>query len=263
MSQLIKPVWMFDAGARSIAARKAVRHCEGALTRVTSETDGSNAAFGLQRDQEKINAVVWGDGQFEFRLDAILVLIELGGASACDLLVKIANDAHFDGDEIRQAAIWGLGKTGLKAYDALCSFIDDPDDNVAMHAIAGFGKDTPEGVVQKLIAKLSSGPRRAAAASEALRLIGTETVIAALARAAPFFNNWVLATLGRMPPALVRESLCGSPLFARVEPLLLLNADGNWLASADRVMDMAFLLRETEGESPCSDRAPAHRRHNE
>jgi HEAT repeat protein len=178
-------------------------------------------------------------------MEAVLILTELGSNFARDELMKIASDARFTDDEIRQAAIWGLGKAGLKAYGALRSFIDDPDDNVAMHAILAFGRDTPQAVITELVADLASAHlRRATAASEALRVIGNEAVVAALAAAAQTGSNWVLATLGRMPPDMVRSGLQGNPLLARIEPLLLLNAGANWLASEDRVLDLSFLGKQ-------------------
>jgi HEAT repeat protein len=159
--------------------------------------------------------------------------------------LKVARDPRFRGDEIRQAAIWGLGKFGLKAYDELRHFIDDLDDNVAMHAIVAFGSDTPPVVIDGLVADLGSPIiRRAAAASEALRKIATKTAVQALARTAKTGNNWVIATLGRLPPELVREHLKGSDALAKVEPLLLLNQDTNWLTSENRVLDVTFLSKQ-------------------
>lgn len=213
--------------------------------RVALEAAGSAAVLGSQLGRERIEAVVWGTGEPEFRMEAVLILTELGSNFARDELMKIASDARFTDDEIRQAAIWGLGKAGLKAYGALRSFIDDPDDNVAMHAIIAFGRDTPQAVITELVADLASAHlRRATAASEALRVIGNEAVIAALAAAAQTGSNWVLATLGRMPPDMVRSGLQGNTLLARIEPLLLLNAGANWLASEDRVLDLAFLGKQ-------------------
>jgi hypothetical protein len=46
-------------------------------------------------------------------------------------------------------------------------------------------------------------PRRAPAAPEALRLIANETVLRILIETAAGNNDWVLATLGRLPPAIV------------------------------------------------------------
>ena len=69
--------------------------------------------------------------------------------------------AEIAGDEIRQAAVWGLGKAGLKAYDQL-PFIGDTDENLALHAIAAFGSDTPEAVIRQLVSELATADSRRA-----------------------------------------------------------------------------------------------------
>jgi hypothetical protein len=92
--------------------------------------------------------------------------------------VKVANSIDIPDEELRQAAVWGLGKAGVKAYEELLPFIGDFDENVALHAMVAFGTDTPEAVIANLVAELLIGdPRRAPAASEALRAIGSESVV--------------------------------------------------------------------------------------
>jgi hypothetical protein len=141
--------------------------------------------------------------------------------------------------------VWGLGKAGLKTYGALMPFIADPDENVALHAIVAFGKDTPEAIIHQLVAELAVGdPRRAPAASEALRLIATDTVVRALIEAAAKRHDWVLATLGRLPPNLVRPAIEQAGLVRTLAPMLLLSEGANWLASEDRVIDLAFLAKQ-------------------
>jgi len=77
-----------------------------------------------------------------------------------------------------------------------------------------------------------------------LRLIANETVLKCLIEAAAGDHDWVLATLGRLPPDLVKPALAGSDLLKRVAPMLLLGEGANWLASEDRVMDIAFLTKQ-------------------
>jgi len=169
-------------------------------------------------------------------MEAVLILTELGSDFSRRELMRVAGDARFEGDEIRQAAVWGLGKAGLKAYREIVPFIASADENLALHAIASFGSDTPEDVIRRLIAELTSGDqRRAAGASEALRLIGGETVLRVLLEA---------AAGGRLPPALVRSAVEGTALASRLAPMLLLGEGANWLASEDRVMDIAFLAKQ-------------------
>src|SRR5260221_7876530 len=67
---------------------------------------------------------------------------------------------------------------GLKRYADLLPFLNDAERDVVLHAIAAFGNDTTELVVIQLIAELTSGnERRAPAASEALRIIGSDVVL--------------------------------------------------------------------------------------
>jgi hypothetical protein len=229
---------------------RAVPALESLLTkeadeRVALEAAGSAATLGSHLGQERIEAVLRGVGRADLRMEAVLILTELGSDFARRELVRLIGDRRFAGDEIRQAAVWGLGKTGLKAYKELLPFIADEDENVALHAIVAFGSDTPEPTVRKLVGELvKADPRRAPAASEALRLIASETVVKLLIEAADAGHEWALATLGRLQPELVRPAIRGSKLLSRLSPMLLLSQGANWLASEDRVMDISFLAKQ-------------------
>lgn len=214
--------------------------------RVLLEAAGSAATLGSAFGQERIEGVLWSGERADLRMEAVLILTELGSPFARQELVRLAGDARFQGDEIRQAAIWGLGKSGLKAYEELPVFIGDSDENVALHAIVAFGPDTPESVVRTLVQMLITGqPRISSAASEALRIIGSEVTVRVLSEAAESGGgDWCIATLGRMPPHLVRSALGGTDLLARVAPVMLLAGDANWLAAEDRAMDIAFLAKQ-------------------
>jgi hypothetical protein len=213
--------------------------------RVALEAAGASATLGSAFGQDFIGKVLWGDGRKDLRMEAVLILTELGSQFACTELIKVAGDTKLAGDEIRQAAVWGLGKAGLKAYDKILPFIGDTDENLALHAIAAFGSDTSDVVIGQLVSELVAGDsRRASAASETLRLIANETVLKCLIEAAATENDWVLATLGRLPAALVKPAIAGSALMKRIAPMLLMGEGANWLASEDRVMDIAFLTKQ-------------------
>jgi hypothetical protein len=213
--------------------------------RVALEAAGASATLGSALGQDYIGKVLWGDGRKDLRMEAVLILTELGSPFARSELVQVANDATLAGDEIRQAAVWGLGKAGLKAYDQILPFIGDPDENLALHAIAAFGSDTPERVIRQLVSELvTADSRRASAASETLRLIANGTVLKCLIEATNIEHDWVLATLGRLPAALVKPAIAETPLMKRLAPMLLMGEGANWLASEDRVMDIAFLAKQ-------------------
>jgi len=233
-----------DLRNQAVAALEALLKAEKE-ERVSLEAAGSSAALGSALGQEQIGKVVWGAGRQDLRMEAVLILTELGSDFAREELERIAAEQKFAEDEIRQAAVWGLGKAGLRAYDRLLPFIADKDENVALHAIVAFGADTPEAVIRSLIADLTKGDaHRAAAASEALRLIASETAVKCLIEAAAQSHDWVLATLGRLSRGLVMPAVAGSDLLKKLAPMLLLGDGANWLASEDRVMDIAFLAKQ-------------------
>ena len=218
--------------------------------RIVLEAAGSAAALGSELGQERVRRFVWDNDEWpELRMEAVLILTEIGcSAFTREQLNCIATDRRFDGDELRQAAVWGLGKAGLKSYEDLLAFIDDLDEDVALHAITAFGADTPRPVIDHLVRDLLAGtPRRAPAASEALRTIGSRDVLQALVDTASTGRpvpDWIVATLGRLPPELVRIHLRNSPLLGRVEPMLLTARGTNWLASEAATTGMAFLLKQ-------------------
>ena len=90
---------------------------------------------------------------------------------------------------------------------------------MALHAIVGFGDDAGAAVIDNLIAALlAEDDARAPAASEALRCIGSDLVLARLIAAKRGRNHpdpWLLATLGRLPPDRVRLALPEYPILDR------------------------------------------------
>jgi len=221
---------------------------EEAEERVALEAAGAAAALGSPAGQEWINSVLWGDGRADLRMEAVLILTELGSVFAREELRRIAADHKFMGDEIRQAAVWSLGKAGLKVYDDLLPFIDDEDENVALHAIIALGEDTPKAVVEKLVQALQTGnPRRAPAASEALKNINNDSVVEALVEAVQIGGSaqgWILATLGRLSPEIVQQRLAGTPLLEQIAPMLLIAQGANWLSTEAAISDISFLVKQ-------------------
>lgn len=233
-----------DLHAAAVPALESLLETE-TEERVALEAAGASAALGSALGQDYIGKVLWGEGRKDLRMEAVLILTELGSAFARSELVQVASDATLAGDEIRQAAVWGLGKAGLKAYDKILPFIGDQDENLALHAIAAFGSDTPEEVIRQLVSELvTADSRRASAASETLRLLANETVLKCLIEATNIEHDWVLATLGRLPLALVKPVIAETPLMRRLAPMLLMGEGANWLASEERVMDIAFLAKQ-------------------
>ena len=218
--------------------------------RVALEAAGSAAALGSEFGQEQITRFVWdNEDRPELRLEAVFILTELGhNPFTREQLNRVVADPRFEGDELRQAAVWALGKSGLKCYEDVLPFIDDADENLALHAIGAFGADTPRPVIDRLVQDLIAGdPRRAPAASEALRIIASDEVLRALVTAADAGQpvpDWIVATLGRLPPGRVRAALQDSPLLDQIAPMLLTARGAHWLASDTIGTDVAFLLKQ-------------------
>jgi hypothetical protein len=216
--------------------------------RVLLEAAGAGTALGSAKARERLESLLWHGERGDLRMEAVLILTELRAPGAHEILSAVITSPNFAYEEIRQAAVWGLGKAGLQRYDDLVPFIGDPDRDVALHAIAGFGENTPADVIDRLIVVLISGdPERAPAASEALRIIGTDLVLGWLLDAQRSTNQsdaWILATLGRLPVMMVRAALHGNALLSRLEPLLLLSESSNWLADSTVDIDIKFLLKQ-------------------
>ncbi|WP_137079918.1 HEAT repeat domain-containing protein [Halomonas caseinilytica] len=223
-------------------------HAKKEDKRVALEAAGSLAAFESKEGQRWLRSFLSHEKDLPLKMEAIFVLAELGNDFARSELIGVANSDEARGTELRQAAVWGLGKSGLKQYAELVRFIDDEDEEVALHAIAAFGTDVPQEVVHELVQRLAHGnTRRAAAASEVLKLIGTDEVITVLMEVFSSSDghlDWVLATLGRMPPERVRDALKDDPVIQKLAPMLLVANGANWLASDKCYRDLVSLLSQ-------------------
>lgn len=217
--------------------------------RVALEIAGTTAALGSAVGEERMRVFLDAEDAAALSMEAILILTEIGGEFARAELIRLAKDPALRQDERRQAAIWGLGKAGLRDYRELLPHLTDTQENVVFHAIAAFGSDTPADAIKRLVDMLATaGAEFAPAASESLRVIGNRLVIEALtARVLRGGTgaDWSFATLGRLDPDLVRTVLHGSPLLARLEPMLLIAQGANWLSCEDAMVNLAFLLKQT------------------
>jgi hypothetical protein len=181
-------------------------------------------------------------------LEAVLILAEVGGSRASALLHALAADQRFHGREIRQAAVWGLGRHGCADFPKVVAFIADADEQVAVHAIGalcGQADACADGIIARMVA---ADQRGAAAYSAALAQIATPAVLERLIRAwaGAGGNPWIPLTVARMPEGLVRSALAGHALSAIVEPLLMYQSPtGNWLSRQDIIRDRLALTRQT------------------
>lgn len=235
------------ASAPRVALKELKKaHATESEPRVKLEMAGAIARLSAADGVPLLTEAVKAPERPDLRIEAVLILTELGSVEGAAALKAIASSAAA-GDEVKQAAVWGLGLAGAKDYAALVPFLSNAEPDVRLHAISAFGADASAAAVRQLIDLLaSSDPVTRASASEALRLIGGSVVLRELVRAAAASSvPWVLSTLGRLPAAEVRAALSGSPLLERIEPLLLSRSpEENWMAAVSVEQRYRFLLQQ-------------------
>ncbi len=218
--------------------------------RVAIELAGALAQLGAPAGFDWLQAVIDAGVEPSAMLEAVLILAEVGGDTAGAMLATIAGDGRWRGQELRSAAIWGLGRNGCGDYPRLLPFLADDEEEVVLHALCGFGA-AASGCADRLIAMmLAPGSRAAAACSAALERIGTPAVLELLVAAwrAADTHPWISLTVARLPEDLVRSGLAGHPLLARLEPLMLYRSQaGNWLARDATVRRLDWLARQASG----------------
>lgn len=216
-------------------------------TRAALEIAGALARLGAEVGFEYLAAATTKDDfPASLRMEAVLILSELLDKRAVAVLEALAGTRDLENDEIRQAAVWGLGASGAKRYDLLCNHIAD-DYDVALHAIAAFGEDVPRAVIDDLVRRLvdAKDQRAPAAAAEVLRLIGSREVAEALLamwKVNP--SPWVVATLGRLPKCAVSDVDLPADLVHAITPVRLVSDSENWLAAGAITTDLRFLLQQ-------------------
>jgi len=225
--------------------------------RVALEAAVALARLGDERGLVLIQSTI-NQPKIDFlRMEAVLALSEFRNhalAPRCAaMLVECARNESLVGDEVRQAAIWGLGKDGLRTYQALLSFIDAPDINERVHAINAFGSDCSADVTKMLASILvdtaASAQRRSSASFILGSAIPPEIVapwlVSLSAHSDKSGRNWVLATLGQMNPTALRPYIINSALVEQLEPLQLFSPQTNWTRSDTNIDLLAFVRKQT------------------
>ena len=225
--------------------------------RVALEAAVSLTRLGSDHGLELLRAAI-DDPQVPFlRMEAVLAFSELYGtplATRCaDLLTEYAQAEALADDEVRQAAIWGLGKDGLRTYARLLPFLDAPAEEELVHAVCAFGPDADAAIADDLIAVLAdqaAQERKRASASFVLARtipahLSAPRLVALRAHASPGTRDWALATLGQMSPAAIRGYVADPALATQLRPLQLTSPETNWTRS-EQITDMlAFVRKQT------------------
>ncbi len=229
--------------------------------RVALEAAASLTRLGSDHGLELLRAGI-EDPRIPFlRMEAVLALSELHGtplATHCaDLLADYAQAEALVDEEVRQAAIWGLGKDGLRAYPRLFAFLDAAADEERVHAVCAFGPDADASLADQLIAVLAdqtAPERKRASASFVLARtisanISAPRLVSLRTHASAVTRDWALATLGQMSPAAIRDFMADPALAAQLRPLQLTSPETNWTRS-EQITDTLTFVRKQTVEAP-------------
>lgn len=213
--------------------------------RVRLETAASLARLDVVEGLDHLRSQIASPSLDYLRMEAILILGEVATASARDLLVEAAQSAALQGDEARQAAVWGLGHAGCRSYRELIPFLADTDDDVALHAVCGFAKPVPAPVGGALAAvALGADARGRAAAITVLGRCGGPNEIRALAGGVGGADTdaRALAGLAKFRREAVVAAGINATTMSRLDPLYaLVDPRKNWLAKESVAGDLTYL----------------------
>ncbi|HWD21438.1 MAG TPA: HEAT repeat domain-containing protein, partial [Verrucomicrobiae bacterium] len=225
--------------------------------RVALEAAASLIRLGDNRGLELLRSAI-DNPQIEYlRMEAFLALAEFHGTelapSCAELLAEYASSEAFVGDEVRQAAIWGLGKDGLRDYLRLLEFLDVPSDEERVHAVCAFGPELNAEIADALAAILTnpdSSDRKIAGASYILaKIVPAQLSIPRLVQARKHpsqrAQHWAIATLGQMNPTSIRLHIKDAALAAELVPFQLTSEESNWTRSEQVTEMLAFVRKQT------------------
>jgi hypothetical protein len=137
-------------------------------------------------------------------MERVLILSELvDSKAAAESLVRIARDTD-KSDEIRAAAVWGLGSTWHDHFGYCWSLAFDDSEKVRRHAQASLGVPSL-GDLPELLAALKDSTRAPLAAAVLARSRSIAELVSALSD--PEGHDWALQALGQAEPAAVHELL--------------------------------------------------------
>jgi len=225
--------------------------------RVSLESAGSLTKLGAPDGLERLLQEIQSPRTDYLRMEAVLLLSELSGTplrdEAAAALSTLATQAEFSGNEIRQAAIWGLGCTGLRAYSSLIPLLDAEDDNERIHAVVALGRDLPAAIVDRLLELLSldssSVLLRASCAHVLIRLEHPQRAIVGLKELATTGSRlgraWAKAALGSMPPEQLRGIVEDPELLSDILATQLLSEHSNWTSTEETWAVLSFTQKQT------------------
>lgn len=168
------------------------------------------------------------------QMEAVFILSEIPGGVATDALKEVGAPAAGRHEEVRSAAVWGLGTGAFPVPELALAFARDADDRVALHAAAAV-QTLSEDAVDTLDAWLRGDDARSAAVAAAILAQHHRVdLLVAAANEGGTARLWALQALGDLSPDEVRAA-AGAELTPELEaelaPLWVQHDD--WLRTPD------------------------------
>lgn len=189
-------------------------------------------------------------------MEAILILAEYKDTpienESVALLVECANNAALVEPELRQAAIWGLGSTGLKSYDELLNFLDVEDQDERIHAVAAFGSTLDFDTIQKILDSLSNplcSERKRAGISFILSRLDNQAsfiplLVGLIQGADQMVASWAESILAALDVDIVKTIIHDQELLDKLRPAQLMNPSLNWTRGENSFARISFVSKQ-------------------
>lgn len=224
--------------------------------RVRLEAAASAARLGSSDGLAILRQAIQAPAIEYLAMEAVLILAEYKDTLVEDecaaILIECANNAALAEPELRQAAIWGLGSTGLRRYNELLPFLNADNEDERIHAVAAFGSDLEAATIRQLVDTLSnpqSTERTRASISFVLsRLDNQQQIIPLLVELLRSQDqqvvNWASSILGQLDVATVNIVIQDQTLLDSLRPIQLLNPSQNWTREDTSLGRIAFVSKQ-------------------
>jgi hypothetical protein len=204
--------------------------------RVRLEARGSLARLDPERWLTALADVAADvDGPPMEQMEAVFILSELPYPAAAEALAAVVVAEDGRDDEVRCAAVWGLGTGTCPDPERVMAHLTDPSDRVAMHAAAALPDELPPAAISALDQAVQSGDSRSGpVAAAVLAHRGHADVLVKIASGDGPGRPWALEALGDFTPAQVEDAAGGTldeSLRSVLAPMWMRHVD--WLRTDD------------------------------
>ncbi|MBT2232289.1 HEAT repeat domain-containing protein [Nonomuraea sp. NEAU-A123] len=168
----------------------------------------------------------------EQQIEGVFLLSDLASTEAADALYDLARPESNRPEEVRAAAVWGLGVGANKRPEWLVEFLSDDSDRVALHAASSLTGGLPSTVIESLQQWLFAGEERKAAVAASLlaRHGHVQALLEAVETSNAFGSMLALRALGDLPRDQVERGASGPirpETLKALEPIWIQHRD--WL----------------------------------